>query len=230
MSETLTPTSYLQIIPDWEELDFHAGKEIKALEDYFREAIPKFLEYIKNKEVTHILLLEKTARLLRVPLMRLFKREWLSIMIWSYASDYFQSLDISRSRKQEFLTQRKLQERKLNFLPKPNWNYIILVLDEFICTWFWSEQAVKWLIDLWYREENIVSLWLDSERGMWGLHQTWTLERVFYNWVNDKFFNPFLPDSTQKQVFYPRLNPEHLFSYRELVQRLTSIILTSSQK
>jgi len=48
------------------------GSQEAELQEYFKIAIPRLLDYIEEHKITHILLLEKTARLFKAPFLRLF--------------------------------------------------------------------------------------------------------------------------------------------------------------
>ena len=127
------------------------GSQEAELQEYFKIAIPRLLDYIEEHKITHILLLEKAARLFKVPLILLFSQLWLNIKVWSYAPDYFEI--------GEGFLYKRLQKKKLKFLPSvTDWGIWILVLDDFSVSGRSLNKAVVWLRNYWYSTSQVHSV------------------------------------------------------------------------
>lgn len=217
----------------------------ERLQEYFDIAIPKLLELIEQKQITHILLLEKTARLFKHPLIRLFWKLWMDVKVWSFAPDYFpvnpayKPSYSGRIRQEDTMKTigRREYEKKLRFLPNPESSmYQILLLDDFLENGSAMKKSQSWLQKLWFCSDSIHTCSFDGT-NLWKLdidmlHPNFTLADIIcdfsiraanFYWKS----NIFQWDSYRFSVYYATKNKKHPDRFRQVVQDVTSIILNT---
>lgn len=198
--------------------------EEKELQEFFDEVIPKLLEYIEGKNITHILLLEKTARLFKAPLIHLFSKLWIDVKVGSYAPDYFMVW--------EWFFYKKKQAKKLNFLPSRNDRVSsILILDDFSASWRTLNIAYRWLCKLWFPSTQIYTRSFSWKSDTFMDMEEWTILNKLLQqkgWIYERE-SIFKWDKALLWMRHAQINREHLVPYKQIIRNLTHMILSSVQ-
>lgn len=187
-----------------------------SLQETLNKEVPLLLEIIKNENVTHILICERTGILFKKAFQEIFKVNGINIKIGSLAPDYFIGEDRypdARHVKQEQIS------KKLKFLPNSDdLTGKILIFDEITASGGTLKLMESGLINRGFHSEQIISK----------VFETFDVQKEGQpiNEALSKRSNLIFKDDTYTKKF-SRIRYLYFTRYKDTVRELTEMCLNA---